>query len=105
VPDCEWASELLKMNRSRIKRLVGAITGHCGLNSHLAKMGIASDPKCTCSLGEETGYHIICECPKFSLLGLRFLGGHVIRSLDVLKLGLLVLDKFLVSTGRFERFT
>jgi len=83
VPDGRWARELLNMDRCRIRRVVGAITGHCGLNKHLAKMGLSNDPNCSCGLGEETGVHIICECPKFSALRLRTLGGHVVQPTTV----------------------
>jgi len=101
VPDQKWARELLSMDRCRIKRVVGAITGHCGLNKHLAQMGIVNDPNCTCGQGAETGIHIICECPKFSALRLGTLDGHVVRPSDVPRLGPILLDRFLAETGRF----
>lgn len=101
APDEKWARELLDMDRDRIRRVVGAITGHCGLSKHLAKMGLASDPNCTCGFGEETGLHIIFECPKFCLLRHRTLGSHVLLPLEVPKLGPAALDRFLVGTGRF----
>ena len=102
VPDEKWTKELLSMDRCRIRRVVGAITGHCGLSKHLSKMGLLNDPNCTCGYGAETGIHVICDCPKYSLLRLRILGGHVIRPLDVPKLGPTTLDRFLIGTGRFE---
>ena len=102
VPDQKWARELVNMDRSRIRRVVGAITGHCGLNKHLAKMRIVSDPECSCGLGDETGLHIICECPKFLNQRLRILGGHVVRPLELSRLGPVLLDRFLAETGRME---
>lgn len=102
VPDVKWARELISMDRNRIRRVVGAITGHCRLNKHLARMGIAADPNCTCGLEMETGFHIICECPRFSTLRLRTLGGHVVQPSAVPGLGPVALDRFLAGTGRFS---
>ena len=69
-PDEKWAKSLLAMDRDRIKRVVGAITGHCGLN----KLGLAETPRCSCDLDDETGMHLICNCPKFLLLRSKILG-------------------------------
>ncbi len=53
---CEIRSrELLAMDRNRIRRVVGAITGHCGLNKQLTKLNIRRDFNCSCGLEEETG--------------------------------------------------
>jgi len=102
APDKKWAKALLRMDRSGIRRVVGAITGHCGLNKHLARMTILADPRCSCGLEEETGIHIICECPKFHLLRSMTLGSCVIQPSEVPGLGPVVLDRFLVRTGRFQ---
>jgi hypothetical protein len=96
----KWSKELLNMDRNRIRRVVGAITGHCGLNKHLTKMNILRDSECSCGLEEETGVHVICDCPKFSQLRRRTLGSYVVRPLDVVKLGPALLDRFLVGTRR-----
>src|SRR6202012_1284385 len=47
-PNKKWSKDLLAMDRSRIRRVVGAITGHCGLNKHLARMTLINDSECTC---------------------------------------------------------
>lgn len=73
-------TKLNHLDRSRVKSVVGGITGHCGLNKHLAKMGNSNDTSCACGCGEETDIHVICECPMYTL------GGHVIRPSDVPKL-------------------
>ena len=97
-----WSRELRKMDRNRIRRVVGAITGHCGLNKHLTKMTIRSDSDCSCGTDEETGLHVICECPKFHHLRLRTFGSYVLRPSDVVKLGPVVLDRFLAATLRLS---
>jgi len=68
------------MDRSHIRRIVGAITGHCGLNKHLAIMNLKERPDCACGLAEETGVYIICECPIFSRLRQRMLGNSSMRT-------------------------
>ena len=100
----KWARELISMDRYRIRRVVGAITGHCGLNKHLARMRIVNDPNCACGLEEETGVHIICECPMYQTLRNGTLGGWRIEPSELPKLGPVALDRFLAGTGRFEGF-
>lgn len=34
-PVKKWSSKLLRMNRNPIRRVVGATSGHCGMNKHL----------------------------------------------------------------------
>jgi ribonuclease HI len=101
-PDKKWSKDLLFLDRSQIRRIVGAITGHCGLNKHLAKMGLSNDPFCSCGLSEETGLHIICECPKFFTLRRKILGDRVIEPWELSKLGPGVLHRFLAGTKRFK---
>ena len=104
APNRKWARELLDMDRSSIRRVVGAITGHCGLNKHLSKMRKLDNPNCACGVGEETGLHVICECSLYSSLRLSVLGSRVIEPSKVPIKGPVALDRFLMGTGRFERF-
>jgi len=99
-PDAKWTNDLLDMHRNRIRRVVGAVTGHCGLNRHMFKLRLSGTPRCSCGLEDETGLHIICNCPKFLQLRSRTLGNYEIRPTDVATLGPATLDKFLVETGR-----
>ena len=100
--DEKWSKELLAMDRSRIRKVVGAITGHCGLNKHLATMGLSNDPMCACGLGEETGIHLICECPKFLTLRQKILGDRLMEPCEVSRLGPGILHRFLAGTKRFK---
>ena len=101
-PSEGWAKSLLALDRHRIRRIVGAITGHCRSNEHLTRMGILDDPECTCGLGNETGLHVICECPKFQTLRRRLLGGYTVEPGVVQSVGPALLDRFLAGTMRFE---
>jgi len=100
-PSGKWSKGLLTMDRNRIARVVEAITGHCGLNSHLRKMGLSSTSQCTCESEDETGIHVICDCPKFLQLRRRILGDYTVTPSEVLELGPVTIDRFLDKTGRF----
>jgi hypothetical protein len=42
-------------------------TGHCGLQSHLQRTGVANSSPCSCGQGEQTPYHILQDCPLFEV--------------------------------------
>lgn len=61
--------QLLIMSKSDIKITVGLITGHCKLNSHLAKLGIRDDPDCDlCGNNRETAKLVLCECTSLATI-------------------------------------
>jgi hypothetical protein len=61
---------LLGLPRSKLRILVGLITGHCPLNKHLHNMGLIVEPICiACGLEDESAFHLLCSCP--SLISLR----------------------------------
>lgn len=54
--------ELLKLNRSGLRKVIGLLNGHCILKRHLNVMGISPDTFCWgCHLKDETSRHILCE--------------------------------------------
>lgn len=98
--DEKWAKKLLCLERYRIRLVVGAITGHCGLSNHWSKMGISNDPQCTCGVGEETGtIHLVCD-PKFCIMRFRTLRHNVVRPLEVPILKPIALDRI---KGRWNK--
>jgi hypothetical protein len=61
---------LLRLPRSKLRILVGLITGHCLLNKHLHNMGLIDEPICiACGMENELAFHLLCNCP--SLISLR----------------------------------
>jgi hypothetical protein len=61
---------LLRLPRSKLRILVGLITGHCPFNKHLHKMGLIDEPICiACGMKDESAFHLLCDCP--SLISLR----------------------------------
>jgi hypothetical protein len=56
--------------RSKLRSLVGLITGHCPLNKHLHSMGLIDEPICIAwGMEDESPFHLLCDCP--SLISLR----------------------------------
>lgn len=90
-PHAKWAKNLLKINRNRIRKVVGAITGHCRMNRHLNKLRLSVTLKRSCGLEEEKVIHIIYEYPKFFQLKRRLQRDYMVESLDVSALGTVTL--------------
>jgi hypothetical protein len=52
---------LLRLLRSRLRILVGLITGHCPLNKHLYNKGLIDEPICiACGMEDESAWLFIC---------------------------------------------
>jgi len=52
------------LSRTTLKDVVGIITGHCQLNKHMTNLKIIADSTCRfCGEAEETGIHIVNDCP------------------------------------------
>ena len=74
-PTLKVTRHLLRLSRATLRNLVSAITGHGNFRKHLHRMRLAESPFCGgCELEDETAFHIICECPSFSLLRIRTFG-------------------------------
>ena len=57
------ARNLIKLNRDKIRKAIGTITGHCPLNKHLYTIGVTDSPLCRgCMEAEETPQHVLMEC-------------------------------------------
>jgi hypothetical protein len=75
------ASELLAMNRLRLRTAVGLLTGHTNLRAHLYKPGYTEGQECRlCGYEKEDSIHIVCDCPvkdcackRYRILGYMFL--------------------------------
>ncbi|XP_055698849.1 uncharacterized protein LOC129799159 [Phlebotomus papatasi] len=67
-PDGKWRKEIQNLNKIQLRLLVGLLTGHCALGSHLKRMGISTDETCRyCLEDEEDNIHILCYCPAFGI--------------------------------------
>lgn len=55
------------------------LTGHGSLNAFLHQRRLSDSPECRCGSGEETGKHVLCECPLYDdLRDLNLLGVSVV---------------------------
>jgi hypothetical protein len=62
------------LNRDQLRWVVGLFTGHCRLNGHLFKLGLADDPTCErCLEDDESAAHILCDCEAIAYLRFRHL--------------------------------
>jgi hypothetical protein len=78
-PSAKRTKELLKLNRTQVRWVVGLLTGHCHLKGRLLKMGLTDNLICErCPQKDESAMHILCDCEaiiylRFSQLGLFFI--------------------------------
>jgi hypothetical protein len=69
-PNPRLTRYLLRLPSSKLRILVGLITGHCPLNKHLHNMGLLDKPiNIACSMEDESAFHLLYNCP--SLISLR----------------------------------
>ena len=74
-PQQSRATELLNMSRQQLSVVIGLLTGHLGLNSHLHKIGKDINPLCrSCLNGNETVEHLLCECESLTMSRGRIFG-------------------------------
>jgi hypothetical protein len=51
---------LLRLPSSKLRILVGLITGHCPLNNHLHNMSLIAEPICiACRMEDESAFHVL----------------------------------------------
>jgi hypothetical protein len=53
--------DLLKLNREKLRWVVGLFVGHCHLEGHLFKLDLTDDPTCERGLEDESATHILCD--------------------------------------------
>lgn len=72
--DEKWARYMFEIVWCRMRNVVGAISGHCGINGHLTRMGLVNDQDS----------YVKCECTKFFLFSpnTRKLGGSTLNHLQ-----------------------
>jgi hypothetical protein len=69
------ASELLAMNRSRLRIAVWLLAGHTNLRANLYKLGYTEGQECRlCGYEKEDSVHIVCDCPVLACKRYRILG-------------------------------
>ena len=88
------------MTRNQISRVTGLITGHCELIKHLTTIGKAHNPLCACGLSDETGLHILCECPVYHSQRMKILGNYTLFPCEIPDLGPTLINRFLEGINK-----
>jgi hypothetical protein len=94
------ASELLAMNRSRLRIAVGLLTGHTKLRAQLYKLGYTEGQECQlCGYEKEDSVHIVCDCPVLACKRYRVLGCMFLKPEDLQNVRVSSLLSLVANTG------
>ena len=92
--------QLLSLNRTQTRAVIGLLTGHNTLRRHLHVMGLSNNPTCRkCGTEEETSVHILCECEALASLRHTYLGSFFLDLEDIRVLGVGAIWNFGKGTG------
>ncbi|XP_043480435.1 uncharacterized protein LOC122510089 [Leptopilina heterotoma] len=94
------ASDLLKLDKIRVRTVVRLLTGHGLLNYHQHKIGRQVSPMCRlCGESNETSTHILSECPALARIRLCSWGQAIIDPKQVSNLSIVEILDFWRRTG------
>ncbi|XP_055840568.1 uncharacterized protein LOC129908227 [Episyrphus balteatus] len=97
---------ILKLSRPQLSLLIGILTGHNSMGTHMSRMGIVSSDLCRGCQDEEAeegSYHFLCECPSLAKSRKTTLGDYFFDELDdVSSLPLKNIMKFIQISGWFR---
>ena len=96
-------TQITKLSRTNIKRIVQMLTGHATLQRHLFLMKMEEDPTCqNCLEEEETVEHFLTECPAFARERYHTLGNMFLKKEDLPSLKIKKILNFIDETRRLE---
>lgn len=73
------SKEILSLRKSELRLLTGILTGHCGLKSHLFKIGKSRTNLCRlCRQKAETAIHLMCDCESADKMRQKYFGKGLI---------------------------
>ena len=99
-PNLATGARLLSSNRTQTRVVIGLITGHNSLRTHLYIMGVRNNPSCRkCGTEGETSVHILCECEALASLRHTHLSSFFLDLEDIRVLGLGAIWNFARGTG------
>lgn len=98
--DSRFARELLLLSRNKLRILVRALTGHCGLNKHMYNLKISSTRECRfCKEADETPLHLICECEALMRKRSSYLGNYQLLPEELRNISANNIIRFLDTVG------
>ena len=102
-PSKKRTKYLLSLKRTELRSLVGIMTGHNYLNSHMKNMRVVGSPTCLkCLEEDETAEHFLCSCPAYSSTRLRTVGEWTIDPNVICRINLRDVLSFIKKTKRLE---
>jgi hypothetical protein len=94
------ASELLAMNKLRLRAAVELLTGHTSLRAHLYKLGYTEGQECRlCGHEKEDSVHIVCDCPVLACKRYRIFGCMFLKPEDLQNVRVSSLLSLVANTG------
>jgi hypothetical protein len=85
---------------SEIRTIVGALTGHMGINYMLFKLRLSDTPICRfCGSQEETSIHILCVCMALDSARRKNFSAERIRQVDIRRLHFRRILSFMKDVG------
>jgi hypothetical protein len=89
--------------KKQLRILVSLIAGHCCLNKHLHRMGLATSPVCaSCQLEKETALHFLCVCLTLATLRTRIFGKPIVNASEFTEVSASAIVWFAFQSGRLE---
>jgi len=99
-PRSHHKSRFMFFNRTQCDAVIGLLTRHNTLRSHIHLMGLTDSPLCRrCEAEDETSAHILCECEALASLRLVYLGSFFLDPEDITSLSLGAIRNFSKRTG------
>ena len=94
--------EILKLSKKHARLVVGVLTGHCTLNKHLHRMGLATSTSCDKCGKEETAFHFVCECFFYARLRHQVFGYSFLSLSSYREARITDITQFILKSGRFN---
>lgn len=94
--------EILKLSKKHARLVVGVLTGHCTLNKHLNRMGLATSSSCEKCGEEETAFHFMCDCFFYSRIRHEVFGYFVLTLCNYRGAKIADIIHFILKSGRFS---
>lgn len=97
---------ILNLNKPNIRVVIGLLTGHCKVNSHLARLRLRDDPDCDlCGAERETAMHLLCKCTTLHAIRTAIYGKQTINTQEILTKPLAkLISYFRLCCEQFRRF-
>lgn len=91
---------MLALNRSNLRIMVRALTGHCRLNKHMFKLRLCDTQSCRlCEEADESPLHLLGECGPLMHKRSIYLGKHFLSPDELMEITPKKILRFLTAVG------